>query len=37
MTDEEFLNFIADRLIRFGDNKNVDFIIKLRKIAMELK
>ena len=34
MTDQEFLNWIADRLVLvYGDNPNVDYIHKLRAIA----
>ena len=36
MKDKEFLNQIADRLVHvYGENENIDFIIRLRKIANE--
>jgi len=34
MNDKEFLNQIADRLVHiYGEKENIDFIIRLRKIA----
>jgi len=37
MSDKEFLNWIADRLVRHGDNENVDFVHRLRYIANHSK
>ena len=37
MTDGEFLNWIADRLIhQYGENPDVDFVHKLRELAKEV-
>lgn len=34
MTDKEFLNWIIDRLIHvYGESPNVDFLLRLKKIA----
>jgi hypothetical protein len=34
MTDREFLNFIADRLVHlYGNRENADFVLRLREIA----
>jgi len=35
MTDKEFLNWLADRLVHFyGESPNVDFIHKLKKLLI---
>lgn len=34
MSDSEFLNWLADRLVNvYGESENVDFVQKLRKVA----
>lgn len=34
MTEKQFLHWIADRLVHvYGESENVDFVLKLRKIA----
>lgn len=38
MNDREFLNWIADRFVNVhGESENVDFVIRLRRIAEKLK
>jgi len=32
-----FLNWVADRLVSFGDNPNVDFVVTLRHRATQLE
>ena len=37
MTDDEFLNWIADRIVNvYGESEYVDFVLKLREIAKRL-
>lgn len=34
MKDDDFLNWVADRLVHvYGENENVDFVLKLRQVA----
>lgn len=34
MTDSEFLNWLADRLVHvYGESENVDFVLKVRRLA----
>lgn len=34
MKDDDFLNWVADRLVHvYGESENVDFVLKLRQIA----
>ena len=36
MTDQQFLNWIADRLVNvYGEPESIDFIIRLREIASQ--
>ena len=38
MTDGEFLNWVADRLVhRYNENENVDFVLVLRRIAEKVE
>lgn len=38
MTDSEFLEWIAARLVNvYHESENVDFVLKLRKIAAKLR
>lgn len=38
MTDKEFLNWIADRLLNvFGEDPNADFIHRLRNIGNKIE
>lgn len=38
MNDVDFLNWIADRFVNVhGESPNVDFVQKLRRIAIDLK
>jgi hypothetical protein len=34
MTDKEFLNWLANRLVlHYGENENVDLVLRLKEIA----
>lgn len=38
MTDKEFLNWLADRLVNvYNESPNVDFVHKLKKIAENIE
>lgn len=38
MTDKEFLNWLADRLVHvYGESPNVDFVHRVRSIADRLE
>lgn len=38
MSDAEFLNWVADRLVHvYGESENVDFVLKLRRLAKEVR
>lgn len=38
MTDAQFLDWVADRLVNvYGESPNVDFVNKLRRMAIDLK